>query len=523
MLFLYFFDVPTLSDDMVYRFMWNKNEADAVQLINNINDLLYSQWNHYFSINGRAIVHLLVQFFLVFIPPVVLQIINAFIFVVLLYLIANYISKDIKEQLFISCISFFLFFVVFQGFRTAILWGLGAFNYSWVLVATMMLLLFFQRIENKKANKKYLLLSPLSFIVGWSHEGLAIPLSCSFIFYFYINRKVLFRKAIFPYMLFFIIGSIVIMLSPGIWNRSMDGISIQNRVISGIINLCFNVRIFWLLLLTLLITWRKNKPLLKQHFMSCKYGYVTLLVSLGIILVCGTNLERVAFFSDYVAMLLLLSLLIKVISWKWMKRSMAVCGIIVLLFYIPAYAVRKENSDNWNYLEKQMKTPNQELISVRYPIKGNNLLMDYFREHYIIPSVEFGFYCIYMAFDSNDINMRCVARMYDKPRLTFLPEDIIDKVNSDSMAYQDYELDEHQSLFVWKLPEDKKVNKLTFILGYEDISKLSFLQRIVAYKEDTYELDDFHFEVVNISGNSYLIFTRPTTNIYRRINKIELQ
>ena len=172
---------------MVYRFMWNKNEADAVQLINNINDLLYSQWNHYFSINGRAIVHLLVQFFFVFIPPVVLQIINAFIFVVLLYLIANYISKDIKEQLFISCISFFLFFVVFQGFRTAILWGLGAFNYSWVLVATMMLILFFQRIENKKANKKYLLLSPIAFIVGWSHEGLAIPLSCSFIFYFYIN------------------------------------------------------------------------------------------------------------------------------------------------------------------------------------------------------------------------------------------------------------------------------------------------------------------------------------------------
>ena len=171
-----------------------------------------------------------------------------------------------------------------------------------------------------------------------------------------------------------------------------------------------------------------------------------------------------------------------------------------------------------------MKKLGTEIVSVKYPLKGKNLILDYFRNHYVNPSIDFGYYCSYMGFDYKDVNMRCVAQLYGKDRLIFLPEDIILKIENDSSAYQNYELDEHQLLYVWRIPNyKKKVSKLTFILGKEDTSNLLPHQRLLSYKEDSYELDDFHYEVVRINGCQYLIFTKPTTNIFRRIKEIDYQ
>ena len=68
MLWLNLLDVPTLSDDIIYRFMWNTDETAPVQTIGSLADLLHSQWNHYMTTNGRMVVHLLAQAFLVFCP-----------------------------------------------------------------------------------------------------------------------------------------------------------------------------------------------------------------------------------------------------------------------------------------------------------------------------------------------------------------------------------------------------------------------------------------------------------------------
>ena len=114
--------------------------------------------------------------------------------------------------------------------------------------------------------------------------------------------------------------------------------------------------------------------------------------------------------------------------------------------------------------------------------------------------------------------------MYGKQQLVFLPEDVVQRIMTDSTAYQHYELDEHQQLYVWQLEDDKPVSKVIFHLKPEDIASLSLPQRMVAYQGDTYELDDnFHYDVVTVCNRHYLVFTRPTTNIYRRIERIELE
>ena len=120
--------------------------------------------------------------------------------------------------------------------------------------------------------------------------------------------------------------------------------------------------------------------------------------------------------------------------------------------------------------------------------------------------------------------MRAAAAMYGKPQLVFLPEDVVQRITTDSTAYQHYELDEHQQLYIWQLEDNKPVSKVIFHLKPEDITSLSLPQRLVAYKDNDYVLDDdFRYSVVHIAGRHYLVFTKPTTNIYRRIDSIEYQ
>ncbi len=127
-----------------------------------------------------------------------------------------------------------------------------------------------------------------------------------------------------------------------------------------------------------------------------------------------------------------------------------------------------------------------------------------------------------MGFNAQDINMRQAATLYGKKKMIFLPEDVILKIKNDSTAYQDYQLDTHKNLFIWKLQENKSVSKIVFYLKPEDISSLPLPQRLLAYKDSIYELDDnFHYSVIHINDRYYLVFTRPTTNIYRRIDNIK--
>ena len=147
MLWLNLLDVPTLSDDMIYRFAWQTDDTAPVEAIGGLGDLLRSQWTHYLNVNGRFVPHLLAQAFLVFCPPVVLQVLNTLMFVLLIHLCTKWCLSptpspegDKNQSLHVAVMTAFLLFVVFRGFRTTMVWGLGSFNYLWPTVAVMVLL-----------------------------------------------------------------------------------------------------------------------------------------------------------------------------------------------------------------------------------------------------------------------------------------------------------------------------------------------------------------------------------------------
>lgn len=522
MLCLYLEDVPTLRDDMIYRFQWSEHEDNEVMKITSLSDLIHSQCLHYLNVNGRFIVHTLAQYFLAFVPPVVLQIVNAVLFVFLIHFITIYVRRP-SDQLTVGVFSFFLLFIVFQGFRTAIFWSIGSFNYLWVLVGTLILLLWLRRrLHNSAISTIDWFLSPLAFFVGWSHEALSLPLSVAFLIYLWRSHRHFFHISIHPYIIFYLAGTLFCLLSPGIWHRTADPQTFTSRILAGAINGLFNVRILWLLLVFIIYQRFTDPHALKQFIRHHFYEFVALIVSFGIVLFCGSTLERVAFYTDFMAMLLLLPMLVDIMPRIWQHRLVLLCSLLLLFTFLPAFYVRHENKIIWQLAENQIRIPNRELIAVETVEPGKSVFLDYMRHHYVLPSFEFGFYCCYMAFDSNDVNIRCAARYFGKHRLYFLPSDVLSRIQADTTAYMNYELDMSQSIFIWQIKNNQKVNKIKFILNQEETSKLLPHQRLVAYNGNLYELDSFRYNTIEINHRKYLIFTKPTTNIYRRIHHVEL-
>lgn len=521
MLWLNMFDVPTLSDDMLYRVKWLSSENDPIETINGLSDLISSQKVHYMTVNGRFIVHFLGQASIVFVPSVVMAVINSALFAVMLHQITRF-TRAGNKRLMTAATAVMLLFVVSSGLRTTMLWSIGTANYLWVLVTTLALILYFIKAGSRLFENKDLLMLPLAFIVGWSHEGLSVPVSAAMALWLLVNRFKSKNKAIPWLFIAYMVGTLLCLLSPGIRERATSAdITMKARFISAAVNFVSNVRITWLLVIVWLWLWRKDRITLKIHWQRYRFVYTALAVSLLIVLLSGTNLERVAFFTDFIAMLMLLTLLQRKVGKHWQPRLTIISCIVVLLFYVPAYLLRQENSDNWHFMEQQMEQPGKEIISVRN-VNNNSFVVDMLRKHYVNPTAEFGFYCSYMGFDANDVNMRCAAHLYGKSRLVFLPEDVVNRINADSTAYSNYELDKSGNLYVWRIDNRKHVSGVTFILNPENVSDLWPHQRLLAYKGDTYELDDFNFEDIEIAGRRYVVFTKPTTNIFRRINRIEL-
>lgn len=75
---------PTLLEDVVYRFQFTATGGLPPEPIQNLGDVLRSQYWHYLTINGRAPAHVLAQTFLTLVPGQVLNVLNALLFMLLI-------------------------------------------------------------------------------------------------------------------------------------------------------------------------------------------------------------------------------------------------------------------------------------------------------------------------------------------------------------------------------------------------------------------------------------------------------
>lgn len=508
---------PTFSDDVAYRCVFQYDDNAPVRPVRSIYDIVESQTVHYDTVNGRIVVHSLVQFFLCFVDRGFLCFLNALFFTILIYTCSVSVSRCYRTLN--ATLLTFLLFVVIRGFQGAVLWSVGCFNYLWSLCFTVLFVAFLYRIRSFSIASWCVIASPLALLAGCSHEALSLPVSITFMLYMLLNRRNVFRSALFPFFIFFICGTALCLMSPGIRARATEVMSVSGLLKSAAVNMIFNIRIGWILIIVMMFMWRSRHNVFLSHLRKYMYVYFCAAVSFGIVLLCGTNLDRVAFHADFMASLLLVSLLTESSIYEYCKSIAKVLWAVMAVVFVPALYLNYVNSADYKNIEDNVKNKDTYVVKVKSASEGG-VVADILRGRYIMDSVEFDFFCYYKAFDKDDYNMRCVAALYGRDSVMFLPENMATCAETGASAYGEYVADAAGKLYMRRMSTDRSVSDVVFHLK-EEPAEIPVYKRIMSYAGDEYHLDKSRFKIVNMYGGKYLILTCPTTNISRRIRSIE--
>ena len=209
-----------IVDDYGYSFSWVTGKR-----IESVQDIILSQYKHYFTWGGRSVVHFLAQYFLMF-NKSVFDIANTLAYLVLM--IVTYFHAVGKAKLYPSLfvIINFCFFAFMPAFGQVFLWIVGACNYLWgpLLTFTYLLPYRFQlNKDNAVINNKIMavLFGLLGVICAWTNENLGVTVVCLIFIcnlFNYIRNKKLYFWSVCG-LIGSGIGATLLILAPGNYVR----------------------------------------------------------------------------------------------------------------------------------------------------------------------------------------------------------------------------------------------------------------------------------------------------------------
>lgn len=223
---------------------------------------------------GRFTCHILVQLLIPF-GELWFDTVNAIFFCLTMYYLGKVCFPKYYKSLFPYAIITIALMYFCPSSETLFYWGSGSANYLFPL---FLILLYIQIIKHFDTYSWPLcfLYSGLSFFIGWTHEIFVLPISCSLIVYYLINRNRISKKSLTVFICF-LLGSFWLVLSPGSINRFLGQESVSQSSLNFIVSHSINgLKMFrdgrwmyvFLLFMCYLLVLRKYsfKGLLKKYY-----------------------------------------------------------------------------------------------------------------------------------------------------------------------------------------------------------------------------------------------------------------
>ena len=345
---------PICGDDYLYSFYLTPVAAKSFfegasigfeQKISSFTDVIFSQYNHYFYVNGRTIPHILEQSFAGLWGENCFNLINVFAFL-LLNMLVIWISgkRNLTKFGYWVAAVFFIWFLLPCPVDLFLLMS-GALNYTWSAVLCLAFLLVYTKVRQmEKVNWGVaFLLFLLGVISGWTHESLVIGISGAlFIIYCVQYNK---RKPKSPEIALvagFWLGTLLLCLSPAARGRaSFDHPSIWETFLLIIGEL----RAFYVLLFLLVYTFfrekrNNNNHTLRKFFYDNQLYFYIILIELVFSLVIGFRNVRQLFGIELFSVVILIKLISEQTSFNavWCRSVSIVATSAIVLhmaFVIP--------------------------------------------------------------------------------------------------------------------------------------------------------------------------------------------
>ena len=343
-------------DDFPFKNINTDNPDKVGQRVSSLLDLFESQYNHYFLSNGRVLANGLAQVFLMTENKTWFNIANMFMFgmmQLLVFLMIGIKRKEITITFYILTLTILWFLL--PGPNHTLLWLTGSLNYLWAVVIVLAFLYFHNKMLQSK-NPVSFLWYPIFFLSGFlaaaTHEVISIGVSGALFFYYLFSLNK-FRGVIIPMVIGFFLGTIFIVLAPGNMVRTKTGgveeatiLLMILRRIWGFISSAPSMIAVIFLLIVMAILFVSNRKGLIEIMKRNIILLLSILFSLGFILVAGAYQPRVFFGVSVFSIIVLLSIIWKyrpIFNWKWSVVLTYILAIIMVVEFVFVVRTLHEN------------------------------------------------------------------------------------------------------------------------------------------------------------------------------------
>lgn len=219
-------NVSLRNDDFMYSFVFLKEAiadspapVDINAPIKGLGDVVISQFNHYFSMNGRLPIQFIIQVFCGLLGKRIFDVCTSFVYIALIFGLTKLLvpkARASRHYVWVTCMLWFVFPV--GGFFSS---GISfSVNYLWSLMACVYFLLLYKKVwdGSRMSGIRYFIALMFSFFAGWSHESYAIGISGALCLYCLLYYKDVKGQKL-GLALAFCLGTAMIVFSPGTLGR----------------------------------------------------------------------------------------------------------------------------------------------------------------------------------------------------------------------------------------------------------------------------------------------------------------
>lgn len=294
----------TSSDYLLYSYKFSFNPVENApwplihEKVTSLWDIFYSQCVHYLYVNGRSIVHAIIQLFTSFLGYDVCCLIATIMFALTL-LLAEKVCFRRKVQTWIPRYVMIVGVFVFCCAPATIYSIVGTINYIWPLTFGLLFILWFDKPLCAWQKCLFFL---VALIAGWSHEAFAAPLASTFFVFLLLERK-----RIKPYQVIGIVlllmGTTATIISPGNFVKFLGSHGMGHVGVKVVI--LTHLKMFLYLRLTyvlfIVVVYLSVKKELYPFIVKYKYWFIAFVVSFIFILLVGAINARSTFFIEMIA------------------------------------------------------------------------------------------------------------------------------------------------------------------------------------------------------------------------------
>ena len=345
------FQFPYIIDDYYYRYI-HIHQLD--ERIDEVEDIFTSQLWHYEYINGRSIIHSLLQllFLLTTCKPLI-NIINAIVWIVLaLAIVKNTVPKAHYKPIYWLLAVMALRFALPAGYNLP-MWIAGNFNYYWTSLYALIILGLYGKASPDCPKRLYPIYAFLALLVGWSHESLAVGISIALITDVCLRKE---RNTLHILMCTACcIGCAIMVSAPGNYRRFDIADVTPTVTLIRTVSVLLQSRLFYVVILLLPVGLARRKEATLQFIRQQRINLVAMMGNLAFCAFVGAG-ERALFFSEFFALLVIMSY-ITTFYHEYLSRGLSIVLLVLFVAYEAIFA------RDWNNLYKEVNRAISEFAS----------------------------------------------------------------------------------------------------------------------------------------------------------------